>query len=279
MNCRRPCLLFMLAAGLYAGAARAEQTLRPLWELGAGVATLSMPDYRGSDDQRGYVFPIPYVIFRGEVLKVDRENIRGLLFKTERMELDLSLNGSVPVRSKDSSAREGMPNLDPTIELGPRLKVRLFDSEKYRFELHLPWRSVVAIDGGGVRSVGWLANPVLNLDIKDTGPDKGWNLGISGGPLWADARYHNYFYGVDSAYATPERPAYQAAGGYSGTQFTVAMSKRYKKMWVGAFVRANDLHGTVFEDSPLLRNKTSYMAGFGVSWVFAQSEQRVMSDD
>ena len=279
MNCRRLCLLFLLAAGLYAGAARAEQTLRPLWELGVGVAALSMPDYRGSDDQRGYVFPIPYVIYRGEVLQVDRENIRGLLFKTERMELDLSLNGSVPVRSKDSSAREGMPNLDPTIELGPRLKVRLFDSEKYRFELHLPWRSVAAIDGGGVRSVGWLANPVLNLDIKDSGPDKGWNLGISGGPLWADARYHNYFYGVDSAYATPERPAYQATGGYSGTQFTVAMSKRYKKMWVGAFVRANDLHGTVFEDSPLLRNKTSYMAGFGVSWVFAQSEQMVMSDD
>lgn len=279
MNYHRLCLLFILAVGLDAGAARAEQALRPLWELGVGAAALSMPDYRGSDEQGAYFFPIPYVIYRGEVLKVDREKIRGLLFKTERLELDLSLNGSVPVRSKDNGAREGMPNLDPTIELGPQLKVRIFDSEKYRFELQLPWRGVVAIDGGGVRSVGWLANPMLNLDIKDTGPDKGWNLGISGGPLWADARYHDYFYGVDAAYATPQRPAYQASGGYSGTQFTVAMSKRYQKMWLGAFVRANDLHGTAFEDSPLLRDKTSYMAGFGVSWVFAQSEQKVMSDD
>lgn len=275
---RRLCLTLLLAAGS-AGAAHAEQALRPLWELGAGVAALSMPDYRGSDDQRGYVFPIPYVVYRGEILKVDREKIRGLLFKTERLELDLSLNGTVPVRSQDSKAREGMPNLDPTVELGPQLKVRFFDSDKYRFELHLPLRGVVAVDGGGVRSVGWLTNPVLNLDIKDTGLDKGWNLGISGGPLWADARYHDYFYGVDPAYATAERTAYQAQGGYSGTQFTLAMSKRYERMWVGAFVRVNDLHGTAFEDSPLLRSKTGYMAGLGVSWIFAQSGQRVLSDD
>lgn len=278
MSSRRPCLILMLAAG-FAGAAHGEQAQRPLWELGAGVAVLSMPDYRGSDDQRGYAFPIPYVVYRGEILKVDREKIRGLLFKTERLELDLSLNGTVPVRSKDSQAREGMPNLDPTLELGPQLKVRFFDSEKYRFELHLPLRGVIAVDSSEVRHAGWLTNPVLNLDVKDTGPDKGWNLGISGGPLWADARYHDYFYGVDPAYATAERPAYQAHGGYSGTQLTLAMSKRYEKMWVGAFVRVNDLHGTAFEDSPLLRSKTSYMAGFGVSWIFAQSGQRVMSDD
>lgn len=263
----------------HAGTSNAEQALRPLWELGAGVAVLSMPDYRGSDDQRGYAFPIPYVVYRGDVLKVDRERIRGLLFKTERLELDLSLNGSVPVRSQDSKAREGMPNLDPTIELGPQLKVRFFDSEQYRLELHLPLRSVMAVDGSGVRNAGWLANPVLNLDIKDTGPDRGWNLGISGGPLWADARYHDYFYGVAPAYATAERPSYQAQGGYSGAQATLALSKRYEKMWVGAFVRVNDLHGTAFEDSPLLRNKTSYMAGFGISWIFAQSGQRVLSDD
>lgn len=276
MSCR-PWML-LLAVG-FAGATHAEPIPRPLWELGAGVAALSMPDYRGSEDQCGYVFPIPYVVYRGEILKVDREKIRGLLFKTERLELDLSLNGTVPVRSKDSKAREGMPNLDPTVELGPQLKVRFFDSEKYRFEMHLPLRGVVAVDGGGVRSVGWLTNPVLNLDIKDTGPDKGWNLGISGGPLWADARYHDYFYGVDPAYATAERPAYQAQGGYSGTQFTLAMSKRYERMWVGAFVRVNDLHGTAFEDSPLLRTKTGYMAGLGISWVFAQSGQKVLSDD
>lgn len=257
----------------------ADPTMRPLWELGAGVAVLSMPDYRGSDEQRGYVFPIPYLVYRGELLKVDREKIRGLMFKTERLELDMSLNGSVPVRSDDNHARQGMPNLDPTVELGPQLNVLFFDREKYRLTLNLPLRGVTAVDGTTFRGAGWLFTPALNLDVKDTGPDKGWNLGISGGPLWGDGRYHSYFYGVESAYATPDRPAYRARGGYSGAQLTLALSKRYDKMWVGAFLRVNDLHGTAFEDSPLLKEKTGYMAGIGVSWIFAQSGRKVMAED
>jgi outer membrane scaffolding protein for murein synthesis (MipA/OmpV family) len=268
----------LLAAG-HAALAGAEPVSRPLWEVGAGAAVLSMPDYRGSDQQRIHVLPIPYVVYRGEVLKVDREKVRGLLFKTEHLELDMSMNGSVPVDSSNNNIRSGMPNLAPTIEIGPQLNIQFFNSEKYRFTAHTPWRTVVAVDHGHTRNIGWLFNPVLNLDIKDTGPDKGWNLGISGGPIWADARYHDYFYGVQPAYATADRPAYQGKGGYSGAQFTLALSKRYPKLWAGAFLRINDLHGTAFEDSPLLLSKTSYMAGIGLSWVFAQSERQVMSDD
>ena len=257
----------------------AEQALRPLWELGAGAAVLSMPDYRGSDQQRVLALPIPYVVYRGEVIKIDREKIRGLLFKTEHLELDLSMNGSVPVRSSDNNARTGMPNLDPTIEIGPQLNILFLNNEKYRFTAHTPWRTVLAVDHGHTRNIGWLFNPALNLDIKDTGPDRGWNLGISGGPTWADSRYHDYFYGVQPEYATAARPAYQGKGGYSGTRLTLALSKRYPQWWAGAFLRMDDLHGTAFEDSPLLRNKTSYMAGIGLSWVFARSEKWVMSDD
>ena len=31
----------------------------PLWEAGAGVAGLTIPDYRGSDQRHIYTFPIP----------------------------------------------------------------------------------------------------------------------------------------------------------------------------------------------------------------------------
>lgn len=264
---------------LLPAAAHADPAPHPLWELGAGVAVLSMPDYRGSDQQRGYVFPIPYVVYRGEVLKIDREKISGLMFKTDRLELDFSLNGSVPVKSDENRARQGMPDLDPTLELGPQLNVLFLDNENYRLTLNLPRRGVAAVDHTEFRGAGWLFTPYLNLDVKNIGPGNGWNLGISGGPLWADARYHNYFYGVDPAYATADRPAYRAQGGYSGARLTLALSKRYDKMWVGAFLRVNDLHGTAFEDSPLLTQKTGYMAGIGVSWIFGQSERKVMSED
>ena len=79
--------------------------LYPLWELGAGIGGLTLPDYRGSDEQRNLLFPIPYLIYRGEILKVDRERIRGLLVKTETVELNFSLNGSPPVKSNNNKAR------------------------------------------------------------------------------------------------------------------------------------------------------------------------------
>jgi len=122
-------------------------------------------------------------------------------------------------------------------------------------------------------------NPMLNLDIKNTGPDQGWNLGISGGPIWADARYHDYYYSVASQYATADRPAYDGRGGYSGAHLTLSMSKRYPKMWVGGFVRVNDVHGSAFEDSPLLKRKSGFMAGIGISWMLAQSDKLTLSDE
>lgn len=110
-----------------------------------------MPGYRGSDQQRVHAFPIPYVVYRGDVIKIDREKIRGLLFKTEHLELDISMNGSVPVRSSDNNARNGMPKLDPTIEIGPQLNILFLNTEKYRFTALTPWRTVVAVDHGHTR--------------------------------------------------------------------------------------------------------------------------------
>jgi len=272
-------LFSLTALLLLAGTVLAEEALRPVWEAGAGVAVLSMPDYRGSEGQRGYIFPIPYLVYRGEKLKVDRERISGLLFSSDRLQLDMSLSASPPVKSSGITARAGMPDLDPTIELGPQLNVTFFEDDNYRFTMHVPWRSVIAVNHTGLDEVGWITNPILNLDIKNVGPGGGWNVGISGGPIWADRRFHSYYYGVDPVYATATRPAYDAPGGYSGAQFTLAVSKRYEKMWVGTFVRINDLHGTVFDDSPLLQRRTNYMLGIGISMMIAESKELVMSKD
>jgi len=44
----------------------------------------------------------------------------------------------------------------------------------------------------------------------------GWKLGALIGPHFGNQRQHQYFYGVAPEFATPERPAYDAPGGYSG---------------------------------------------------------------
>lgn len=246
---------------------------KPLWELGAGAAVISFADYRGSDKQRSYLLPLPYFIYRGEFLQVDRDKMRGLLFKTERVELELSANGTVPVRSRDNPVRQGMPDLDPTLELGPSLNILLMSTpQRSRLTLKLPVRAVIASDFHHVQNAGVLSQPQLNLDVTMAGS---WQLGLAAGPLFADRRYHQYFYGVDPAYATVARPAYRARGGYSGLQLVAAASKRFDKLWVGGFIKYDDLSHAVFAGSPLAERRNNVSAGIAVAWIFAQSPQRV----
>lgn len=263
-----------LAFGVFAAfshSAHAEQ--RPLWELGAGGAVISFPDYRGSNKQRSYLLPVPYVVYRGDVLQVDRDRVRGLLFKTERVELDVSVNGSVPIRSSDNPARQGMPDLDPTLEVGPALNVLLIqDPQGYNLALKLPVRAVIASDFRSIQGVGYLAHPQINLDVR---AGQGWKLGFVAGPLFGDRRYHDYFYGVAPQYASPGRAAYAAHGGYSGAQFIAAASKRFDKLWFGAFIKFDNISGSTFDDSPLVARRNNVAAGLGVSWIFAQSKNLV----
>ncbi len=273
--------VWVLAAAAAAGGAWAGE--RPLWEVGAGAAALRLPDYRGSDQSRGYLYPIPYVRYRGEVLKVDdRRGVAALLLlQRGRAELDISLNASQPAPSDQNAARQGMPDLDPTLELGPVLKLTLWEDRgrSRELSLQLPVRPTVAIDFPSARYIGVVFNPVLDYFLRDAGPGGGWRLGLQAGPVFTDGRYNRYYYQVDPAFATAARPAYNADGGYGGTQFTVSLSKRFDAIWVGAFVRAYALHGAVFEDSPLVRRRSAVLAGVGIAYVFAESATRVESED
>ncbi|MEO5699893.1 MAG: MipA/OmpV family protein [Casimicrobiaceae bacterium] len=252
--------------------AAANGEVLPRWELGAGVGVLDLPDYRGAGEHHLYALPIPYVVYRGDILQVDRQKVRGLLARTERLELDVSVNGSVPVKSRSTPARSGMPDLDPTLELGPSLNVALLRASRYSLELRLPVRAVVASDFRSASDRGVLAQPNLNLDLV---LDGGWKLGLLAGPLFATRRYHEYFYGVAPQYATSDRPAYAAPGGYSGGQALVAFSRRFENLWLGGFAKFDVLQGAAFEDSPLVKRKQGWAAGFGVAWIFARSTRGV----
>jgi outer membrane protein len=255
--------------------AHAQEEL-PAWEAGMGFAALSIPDYRGSDRQRSYVLPLPYLVYRGETVKVDKEGAHADLFKSDSVKLDLSINAGPPAKSSDDGARSGMPDIDPTLEAGPVLKVLLSASadQDRILSLRLPLRGVVATNFRHSKSIGWVFAPNLNYDLFDF-VRPGWNFGMAAGPVFASERYHDYYYEVPQQYATAARPAYDAKAGYSGAQFTLALSKRYPKFWVGAFLRYDDLSGAVFADSPLVRKKSSLMYGGGISWVFAKSARTV----
>jgi outer membrane scaffolding protein for murein synthesis (MipA/OmpV family) len=252
----------------------------PLWELGAGVGAFALPDYRGSDEARGYVLPVPYAVYRGEFLKADRHGIRGELFESERVELNLSVAASLPVNSSRNEARAGMPDLDPSVEVGPSLELALWRSGDGRglLELRLPLRAAFTLESSP-RAIGWVATPNLNLDLPGRGALAGWNFGFLAGPVYGSRRQHEYFYGVAPQFGTPERPAYAAPGGYAGLQFLAAASRRFAGIWVGAFVRADTLRGAAFEASPLVKRDSYFAAGAAIAWVLGVSRERVAATE
>lgn len=254
------------AAGLAASAAHAA----PLWELGAGVGGLALPHYRGSDQSHQWLLPVPYVAYRGPILRASRSGARALLVEGDAVEVDVSMTGGPPARSRDNRARASMPDLDPTVEFGPNLDVRLATGSGWTLSARAPVRAVIAL-GGSPRQIGWQAEPKLNLDWRAAG----WAIGLQGGPLFGDRRLHRTFYEVAPVYATPVRPAYAARSGFAGWQATLGASRRVGDVWIGGYLRADALDGAVFDASPLVRRTSHLSGGIAVSWVFARSSQDV----
>ena len=269
------------AGGDRAARSDARRTVQePVWEAGLGATVLSLPDYRGSDKSRGYLLPVPYLVYRGPRFSVDRGGLKAELLEDGRLELDFSVDLSVPVRSDGNSARAGMPNLRPALEIGPQLIADLWDSSNGRFklQLQLPLRYAFTLSTD-TRDVGFVFHPRLGVEVSDFAGYRGLNAGLVVGPVFATARQHDYFYTVDPQYATDTRPAYQAGGGYSGMKLAMSVSKRFPKYWFGAFVRVDWLKGATFEDSPLVTRETTVAAGFAISWIFAESADRVVRRD
>lgn len=267
------------AAALVLAAPGASAAELPLWEAGLGVAALAFPDYRGSSQSSTYALPAPYFVYRGEIFKADRHGLRGLFFRTERLDLNLSVGASLPVDSGDNRARAGMPDLRPSVEAGPSLDIRLWRTgdRRSKLDLRLPLRGAVTVESDP-RYIGLQFFPHLNVDVRDPAGMSGWNLGMLAGPVFTDSRYNRHFYAVPREFATADRPAYEPGSGYAGMQLIVALSRRFAKFWVGGFARYDTLRGAAFEASPLVTSKRYAAGGIGISWILGESSQRVATD-
>ena len=276
----RSALAASVLAAASLGSAQALARDEPLWEAGIGVAGLHFPDYRGSDQSHNYALPAPYFVYRGEILKADRHGLRGVLFNSDWIDLNMSVGASLPVDSSKNRAREGMDDLRPSIEMGPSLDITLWRAadRRAKLDLRLPLRGAVTVESSP-RFIGGQFFPHINIDVHDPMGFGGWNLGVLAGPVFIDQRQAHYFYSVPMRDATAQRPAYDARGGFAGTELLVAVSKRFPKFWVCGFARYDSLNGAKFEASPLATSKRYFAAGLGVSWIFGQSSQRVQVNE
>lgn len=269
---RRSMIVAAVLAASWAQAAGAKE--EPLLEFGLGAGAVAFEDYRGSNTSHAYPVPVPYLLYNGTFLKADRDGVRGRLFDQDWIELNLSGNVTTPVRN--DAARSGMPNLRSTLEVGPALNIHLVHSDdaRVKFDLRMPVRGAFTVESHP-GFIGWTFAPQFALDVSDPLGFGGWHAGLLAGPLFASRRYHDYFYAVAPQYATASRPAYEAGGGYAGMETVFALSKRFPKYWVGAYVRHDTLAGAAFADSPLVETRNYWSAGIGFAWMIHRSAEMV----
>jgi outer membrane protein len=258
-----------------------EDEMRPVWEVGGFVAAFSSPEYPAAGQRQTNVLPAPYFIYRGETLRIGEGSIaRAVAIDESWYELDLSLAGSFNANSEDNEARAGMPDLDYIFELGPQLKLRL---SKFEFEQHgnaelflnLQARAVFSTDFSGINNRGYVFQPVLSYR------QRGWlsektALSFSLLPTWATEKLHDYFYQIESDFVTNQRPAYNAKGGYLGTDLSIGLSfNATEDIRIFTFARVSLHSGSANEESPLFREKSTFSYGVGMVWQLWESEKRV----
>lgn len=243
----------------------------PLWEVGLFGGAASTPAYPGADDRSTRALALPFVIYRGKVLRADRSGVSARLINSERVEFDLGFALSLPARSDDVAAREGMPNLHSLLEFGPRLKVLLAESgPNSRVRLELPLRLPLEL-GNGFRRQGVVFEPRL---VFETGTGT-WQADASVGAVFGNARLNAYFYEVAPQYATAARPAYRADGGLMMTRLGLALSRRLSPDWrVFGFTRYDHHAHAANRDSPLFRQRSGVSVGAGFTWTGYRSLAR-----
>ncbi|TMH30700.1 MAG: MipA/OmpV family protein [Betaproteobacteria bacterium] len=278
-------VMVMCLCGLLPSAASAAQTApsapaaepddpaqRPKWEAGLVTGAGRVVDYPGADQSHWRGFAAPLFIYRGPILRVDQDGIRGRLLKTSDIEFDVT--GSAAFSARNNDARQGMPPLDYLFGVGPQVIYKGLRKMPGGPDVHLNLRALVSTDfhrthGRGAEftpEMRWRFSPVAGLPAAFT---------VSLQPTWADRTLARYFYQVDPSQATPTRPAYDARSGYLGTALNLTLSRRHSQSlsWF-ATVRSMSLHGAANAASPLLRDKTNVSVGAGLLWTPWQSQAR-----
>ena len=264
----------LLVIGSLSNCANAAQ--KPLWELSVGGGAISVPYYRGASSSQRYLFPFLLPIYRGRFLQVDDRGVRGKLFASPSMKLELSADANIPARSSQIPERQGMPNQPATVQLGPSLAIQLWSKHQATQSLiaNFPARSVLAIDHG-LGSAGMTFSPHLTYYRDLFGGPQPWRLGLTAGLEFGSSQFHNYYYGVAPEFSTLERPAFRAAAGFAGSRFAATLQHETSNYRIIFFTRFDDLNGAIFVDSPLVGTRQSWTAGVVMSWALFKSTTMV----
>lgn len=282
----RHALLLTLSLALLPGAARAQVAdtsgavasaespaadgpALPLWEAGLAAFGARSPAYPGAAQRTTNGIVLPYLLYRGRILRAEQGTVGLRAARTERMELDVGFAGSFGSAASSNDARRGMPDIGTLVEFGPRLRWRFGPVLGGQLGATVPLRGVFDLNNR-FEYRGLALEPSLGWGTRAGG----FNLGASVGLLFADRRLADTFYGVAPPFATPRRAAYEARAGLVATRLTFNASRRLDRDWVVfGFARLDSVRGAANRTSPLVDEPTGSAVGLGLSWTFARSDR------
>jgi len=245
----------------------------PKWELGAGVAGLRVPHYLGANEFNEYGVPYPILVYRNEYIQADRKGLKGKLFQRDDLRISISAGSSLPVDSDESDAREGMPDLDFMLEIGPTLQYRFYQNREksHSWIFNFPIRAAFVVRDFDIAHQGWESSPSV---IYYGGRD-GWKPSVSIGPMFGSLRYHQYFYDVERKYVTNDRGVYDSKSGYAGLKISFSLYRKFQQFSVAGFVKYVDLRAAINKSSPLIQTDNYVTFGMAINWMFAESTGKV----
>jgi hypothetical protein len=241
------------------------------WTMGIGLGVFDYHLYPGARQSNRLIFPAPYFTYRSPKFEVDR-GIKSFIYNSETIIIDISADFALPVDSDETLAREGMPDLDFVLQLGPSLEFMLNDKNKNYFDtrFELPVRVAFAVDPGSIENIGYLIEPRFTFKhqrLANTGLSHKTTLGLK----FATQDFHAYYYDVAAEFATATRAEYKSDAGFGGSFVNYRISYKTNDFIYWAFIRYQSLRGAQFEDSPLVLQNDYYFFGAGFAWIFAQS--------
>jgi outer membrane protein len=244
----------------------------PLWEAGVFGAGLSQPAYPGAEDRASMLLGLPFVIYRGEYLRIDRGTVGVRAIKTPRTEVDIGLAASLGSRAADSEARHGMDDLGTLLEFGPRLKINLGDVSQGKSDsrIQLALRSVFdADDHLSYRGIAFEPQWVKDVYLLN-----GWLVSTNLGAVFGDQKLVDTFYRVTPDEATQNRPAYVARSGLIALRASLFASRLLTPdLRFFSYLRLDSLQGAANQGSPLVRRDSGWSVGLGFAWTMAHSER------
>lgn len=238
-----------------------EGNTLPLYQLGVFVGTAILPDYPAAGQARQRTIPLPLVRYNGDLLRADDEGgTRFRFINVEKFDLDLSFGGSFPTDTGNNDARSGMPNLDWTAEIGPRLIYYFYrNPEVAQLRVGIPVRANFATDFVKWYGVGYVFAPTVQFD-KYNFLAGNLDLFIQYTARFITEGVADFFYRVDPQFQSAERAAYKGQPGFLSHEYSLALKYRFNQK--------NLIVGTQYSDFSQSANTGSYLHRSNINWSY-----------